>query len=123
MRQLTGLAAEGRLTVAFTSAVTGRGDVLRVALAGEIDLGVHEQVRAILGDALSAAPHTVELDLWQLTFIDSRGVGVLVGAHRAARAVGCTITIRRLQPYVADVLRSLGVFDLLCPGLTEAGQG
>ncbi|WP_213450391.1 STAS domain-containing protein [Rhizomonospora bruguierae] len=103
----------------FSQALTRSGDVARIAMSGEIDLRVHDQVRAVLVEALATAPARLELDLGGLDLIDSRGVGVLVGVHRAA--VGCTVEITRLQPPVARVLRDLGVFDVLCPGGTDTG--
>jgi anti-anti-sigma factor len=60
------------------------GALLRVA--GELDLGNAEQVRADLHAAIDSRAHRpLRLDLAQLTFIDARGLAVLLDAAAHAR--------------------------------------
>jgi anti-anti-sigma factor len=58
-----------------------------VAASGEIDLSTSPQLREALRDPDARAP-TVVLDLREVTFMDSSGLGVIVGQNRRAREEG-----------------------------------
>ncbi|HMJ32442.1 MAG TPA: anti-sigma factor antagonist [Baekduia sp.] len=78
----------------------------QVALAfrGELDLGTAPQFREGLADA-ERDGGTVVVDLRSVTFIDSSGVGELLGAHQRARREGRRLVIvRRDDTPVAEVL-------------------
>ena len=65
--------------------------IVRVAAAGEIDLSSSEVLRGRLLNVLSALhPRRIEVDLAGVTFLDCRGLTVLVVAGQAAvlRRVG-----------------------------------
>jgi anti-sigma B factor antagonist len=80
-----------------------RGDGVIVIAAGEIDLATSPQLRDALlhPDARSAS---VVLDLREVTFIDSSGLGVIVGQQKRAQerderfsvAVGGAAAVRRI---------------------------
>ena len=74
-----------------------------VIAAGEIDLATSPQLReALLNPAVNAA--TVVLDLREVTFIDSSGLGVIVGQQKRAQernerfavAVGGAAAVQRI---------------------------
>jgi len=74
-----------------------------VAAHGEIDIdtaaGLDQGVRA----ALRSCPHLV-VDLTHVTFIDSSGLGVLVGARRMATALGGEVSLVSPPPPVQRIL-------------------
>jgi len=72
------------VTAAIT---TGDGDT-RVTLAGELDVSTAPTLRAVLVEATDPRPDRVVIDLSDVTYLDSTGLGVLVGAHRRAVAYG-----------------------------------
>src|SRR5437016_5596808 len=63
------------------SAVEQRGDAVVVRLAGELDLYNAEDARAALTEASGRSPERVVVDLGEVTFVDSTGLGVLVEAR------------------------------------------
>lgn len=78
-------------TVSFSPA----GDVLYAYLAGEIDHDAAQSLRIQLDDALvSRAPQTMILDFGGVGFMDSSGVGLILGRQRIARTLarhcGCS---------------------------------
>lgn len=80
-----------------------------VSVAGEVDVSNASQLRDALDAALEAGPSTVEVNLASVPYIDSTGIGVLVGtAHRAAdKNIG--LVVSNPQHNVERVLNLLGV--------------
>ena len=85
---------------------------LRVALAGECDLAVRDELVATLLAAVGRSS-TVTVDLAEVDFLDSSGVHGLVAAHRAAVERGGRIVVENPSGTVAAVLDLTGVLDLL----------
>lgn len=84
-------------------------DAARVLVEGEVDVSNADELRNAVDAALDAPEVTV--DLSQVPYIDSTGIGVLVGAaHRAADA-GKKLVVASPQKNVARVLGLLGVAD------------
>ncbi len=70
-------------TVTFSAA----DDLLYAYLAGEIDHDAAQDLRIQLDDALlTRTPHTLVLDLGGVGFMDSSGVGLILGRQRCARS-------------------------------------
>lgn len=100
--------------MAFSYAASRSGERVCLALAGEMDLSVQEQVRSALADILAGAtPCRIEVDVSALEFIDSSSIGVLVGARHAARAAQCTLLVTHPRGMVLRVLETIGVLDIL----------
>jgi anti-sigma B factor antagonist len=64
------------------------GGAVTVHAVGEIDLATSPQLRELLHRLVAAGSRRVVLDLSGTTFIDSSGLGVLVGVLRATRENG-----------------------------------
>ena len=78
-------------TVSFSPA----GDVLYAYLAGEIDHDAAQSLRIQLDDALvSRAPQTMILDFGGVGFMDSSGVGLILGRQRIARTLGTALRVQ-----------------------------
>jgi len=89
-------------TMCWSVAHGGPEDVV-VTLSGELDLVAAADVSSLLKDAVSTAKDvTVELEA--LTFIDSSGLGALLGAHSAAQDQERVLRLRRPQAAVARIL-------------------
>lgn len=80
-----------------------------VTVEGEVDVSCASDLTDALEAVLADAPTSVDVDLAQVPYIDSTGIGVLVAAaHRAAEA-GSELTVSHPQPNVLRVLTLLGV--------------
>ena len=55
-----------------------------IAAAGEVDLGDAPRLRKAFSDVLAAGCTRLVLDMREVTFIDSTGLGVIVGAGKKA---------------------------------------
>jgi anti-sigma B factor antagonist len=72
------LSQDGVQRDAPVAGVEERDGALVVRLAGELDLYNAGQVRQALLDAAAGAPGRLIVDLSEVTFIDSTGLGVLI---------------------------------------------
>ena len=86
-------------------------DAARVLVEGEVDVSNADELRDAVDSALAHDAPEVTVDLSQVPYIDSTGIGGLVGAaHRAADA-GKKLVVASPQKNVARVLGLLGVAD------------
>ena len=92
---------------------------LGVALRGELDFtNAGEVTDAIRAVVERERPAAVRMDLTEVTFLDSSGIGVLVAAMRAAEEAQADYRVEHPNPKVHDQLRTTG---LLAPfGLAES---
>jgi anti-sigma B factor antagonist len=85
-----------------------------LAISGEIDMSNCDRLHTLLVAILDEPGlERVELDLAALTFIDSRGVGVLVSAQRRAQARQIEFGVVNAHGLVLRVLQVLGVDKML----------
>jgi len=87
-----------------TSLSKGSGAWVVLALSGDVDLASASDLRMLLVELGGSAPAFVVLDLAELEFIDSTGLGVLVGALRGLRAAGGDLRIAGARAGIARVL-------------------
>lgn len=89
------------------------GGTAVIALVGELDVAGAPRVRQAVVDVLDADIERVVVDLSGLSFIDSTGLGVLVGAYKRARAVGADFAVARPSTAVARVFQIAGIDKIL----------
>lgn len=85
-----------------------------VVACGEIDVSNASELRAEIEKALSeGSPRRLEVDLSEVAYIDSTGIGVLVGSAARAREEKIDFALIRPQKNVARILKLLRVDDEL----------
>jgi len=86
------------------------GQAMTVVIAGELDHCAAPQIRRML-DELLEDPMLMHLtlDLENLTFMDSSGIGVLLGRLRELQARGGTLSVQNMQPNVEKLFRLSGL--------------
>jgi anti-sigma B factor antagonist len=70
-----------------------RTDVTVVHCAGEVDIATAGLLRARLTDALVDGSGDLVVVLDDVTFLDSLGLGALIGAHKQARVLQGSFTV------------------------------
>ncbi|RYG63980.1 anti-sigma factor antagonist [bacterium] len=93
--------------------VKTQGIATVVEVGGEIDLHSAPQLRAELLKAVEAVTPRVVIDLGEVTFIDSTGIGVLVGALKRAREKGGALNFCGIQSRVKRVFEITGLMSAL----------
>ncbi len=81
------------------------GRVGVVTIAGEIDFSVIPDVRLAFEQALTGRPACLLVDLSDVSFIASDGLGVLIEAQRHADADGRKFQLIHPQPHILGLLR------------------
>jgi stage II sporulation protein AA (anti-sigma F factor antagonist) len=89
-------------------------DTLTVRLRGELDHHSAEQVRADL-DELLADERVLHLivDMKELTFMDSSGIGVLIGRYRTLARRGGTLEVGNMTPHVQRIFQLSGLHQII----------
>ena len=88
-------------------------DTATVALRGEVDVLTVDQVRVALTDAIADRPRAIVVDLADLTFIDSTGLGALVFGFQRARDAGIAFRLARASRGVRQVLVLSGLLEVV----------
>ncbi len=93
------------MEILTTQAESGR----KVQVAGEVDVSNASKLRDAIDELIAEGVPSVDVDLSQVSYIDSTGIGVLVGAVHRAHDAGLSLTVSNPQRNVARVLDMLGV--------------
>lgn len=78
--------------------------VFILALGGDIDVATAVTVRDALDRVIAAGHHYIVLDLDEVPFLDSTGLGVMVGRLKAVRDLGGDMHLVCTSPRIARVL-------------------
>jgi anti-sigma B factor antagonist len=88
-------------------------DTVTVALHGEVDVATVDQVRVALADAIAAKPRHIVVDLSDLSFIDSTGLGALVFGFQRCRDAGIAFRLARPTRGVRQILVLSGLLEVV----------
>ena len=83
--------------------------VAKVSVTGEVDVSNAPELRQALEAALASGAKEVAVAMENVPYIDSTGIGVLVGAAHHGRDEGVALSVTNQQKNVARVLGMLGV--------------
>jgi anti-sigma B factor antagonist len=72
----------------FDVTIEERGDTAHVTLIGELDISTAPRLEEDLRRVEAGSPQVLVLDLSKLTFMDSTGLRLLIGADARARDAG-----------------------------------
>jgi len=102
--------------MAFESTRSKVDSVTLLGLKGTIVAGNDsEALHSLVGEFLAAGETRIILDLAQVNFIDSTGIGALIRVHSAAMRKGASVKLLHLTKRVYDVLqitRLSSVFEI-----------
>jgi len=95
----------------LTLATTDENGIAVIAAHGEIDVSTAPQLRQAIVEVASAGPGPLVIDLADVDFLDSTGLGVLVSGLKRFRTMGSDVIL------VVAANRILKVFEIT--GLTQ----
>lgn len=93
--------------------ITREGAVLTAALIGELDHHAAADLRQKIDAAtLSCRPRRLIIDLARLTFMDSSGIGLIMGRYRLMGSIGGEVRLAGVNPRMERMIRLSGLDKL-----------
>ena len=89
------------------------GEVLTVYLEGELDHHAAKTVRAEIDEAVEFnMPKLLILDFDRVTFMDSSGIGLVMGRYKNLKKSGATLNLTNLPSNIYKVMKLAGIEKL-----------
>ena len=93
---------------------TVSGRVLTAYLTGEIDHASAPRIREKIDDAVvEYAPTVLRLDFRGVSFMDSSGVGLVMGRCRHAKSLGCDTQVANASRRYETILKMAGLAKIV----------
>lgn len=90
------------------------GDVFVLHLQGPITLGeATSTLRQLVQDTIAAGHTKILLNMAEVYYIDSSGLGELVTASTAAKSQGAKLKLMKLAPRVEDLIQLTKLYQVI----------
>jgi anti-sigma B factor antagonist len=97
----------------LVTTVDRAGDTVTVSLHGEVDVLTVDRVRVALAEAIADRPQRIVVDLADLSFIDSTGLGALIFGFQRTRDEGIGFRLARPTHGVHQILVLSGLLEVV----------
>jgi anti-anti-sigma factor len=97
----------------FTIDETPRDGGVGLALAGDLDMSATFALEPVLDRVLAGNPRELVLDLEDVSFVDSSGLGLLIATHERASRADVDMAITGAGPEIQRVFRVAGLEGVL----------
>ncbi len=88
-------------------------DTIVIEVRGPLEAATVGALRSVLIDTIETSrPKTLVVDLRRVPFMDSIGIGTLVGGSNRARDMGGTLEVRNPSPFVHRLLHVTGLTEI-----------
>ncbi|WP_372791778.1 STAS domain-containing protein [Paraconexibacter sp.] len=91
-----------------------------IAVTGEVDLFTAPDLRQAASDAIDAGAQCVVVDLTDTRFLDSTGLGVLIGIAKRVRPAGGDLAIVNTDETTANTFAITGIDGVIPIARTRA---
>lgn len=101
--------------------LTNYGEVLVANLKGDIDHHTAKQIRETVDTEVeSRKPALLKLDFKGVEFMDSSGIGLIMGRYKLMRAIDSKLQVVNVPKYLSRVIKMSGLDRL---GILESQKG
>ena len=97
----------------FTIDEAKHGDTVELRLGGDLDMSATFALEPVLDRVLGANPRELVLDLDEVPFVDSSGVGLLIATHERAARADVDMAIAGAGPEIQRVFHIAGLDGVL----------
>lgn len=87
--------------------VEGNSELIRVRVIGEVVAATCTELRQAVIDAAERGPARLVLDLAEVPFMDTSGIGVLIGLRAHLKGKGVAMELASPTERILGVLRSM----------------
>jgi anti-sigma B factor antagonist len=103
--------SQDTLSIDIGSGADGKAQIF--VLHGSLDVATSPAARAALLDAAERGQHEIVVDLTRVEFLDSTGLGALIGAQRRAKEHGGQVRLVVADGQILRLLRITGLLSVL----------
>lgn len=97
----------------FTLSTENREGHTIVHAGGEFDLEVATQMRAVMGPLIELADRRLTLDLQELKYIDSTGIGIIISVVKARHARNAPFDVDHVPTHIRKLFDLTGIMPFL----------
>lgn len=99
----------------MNSKYSGENKVLLLEITEEIDHHTTEKIRREADDEITRfMPRKVIFDFSNVTFMDSAGIGMVLGRYKMMKMIGGSLEMKNVNPSVKKIFDMSGVTKI-CP--------
>ena len=93
--------------------IAPEADTVTAILSGEIDHHGAGRLREVIDDSVRrTCPRLLILDFGGVEFMDSSGIGIVLGRYRLMQDMGGRLALRSLPPHIRRVMQVAGISSL-----------
>lgn len=90
--------------------ITQNGEVVTAYLEGEIDHHSAGELRREIDEAVERdSPTMLVLDFKDVTFMDSSGIGLVMGRYKLLKPLGAELHVTNTSPQIGKVMKLAGL--------------
>jgi len=106
-------AGSATMDSSLTVSIVYEGSITRLVAVGEIDASSANTFEAAATQSLAERPPAIEIDLTDVSFIDSSGLRAIIALSNRAREHAIDISVSGLSAAARRVLEITGLIDTL----------
>lgn len=89
-------------------------DKLTVRIVGEIDHHSAREIRDRVDENLQRSlPKQLVFDFRDVSFMDSSGVGLIMGRYKLVKSMGGEIILRNMNPHISQIVKLAGLSKIV----------
>jgi anti-anti-sigma factor len=96
------------------------GDLLELKIEGRLDNEWSEHLTESINEFVRQGSHTVVLDLTQVSYLSSAGIGALIRAYKQFQSIRGFFGVGSASPHVDEVIRMTGLGNVLLCDMNKA---
>lgn len=101
-----------------------RGNVLYALMPKEVDHHSSQEMKAEIMEARGRRPiQSLVFDFARTDFMDSSGIGMLLGRYKEMAAVGGSVFVKNVSPRVSKILEMSGIYRIIREWEDENEEG
>lgn len=93
---------------------SNKGTTLIISVIGELDHHSADYVREkIEGEMIKASTKNIVFDFSKISFMDSSGIGIIMGRYKSMQTMGGKVALAGLNPQIKRIFEVSGLFKLV----------
>jgi len=102
------------MTLSINANNNTEAGIWEFSLVGEVDISNAHYFRKQLETALAEVKQSITIDLAELNYIDSTGLGVIIGVYGSVKKEGYSVKVLNPRDNVKKLLVISGLDKILC---------